>query len=503
MGIVFRQSIKTSMVIFTGALLGILTIWLSTKYIARQPLGFTGNLTYNCLLLAQIAILGLNSTLTVYIHKYPAGDPRRSVLLSLCIGLPVLLCFIAAGPFLLIRPWVLLHFQETDQWYMNRYYLLIPVYTLLFVLQILLEQFLGTQMKVAIAAFIREVVVRLFIIAFILLFAAGYISFDAFVVASVLVYLVPILVYLFIAIRDGSFSFSLKLRSLAPAEYKELWHFSWYHFLLAMSITLMSYLDSVALPLYDHSGFVAAAVYRVAIFLISFLQMPSKAMLNPVVTVLSQAIAEDNQSKIKDVFARSSINILIATVFMAAIIICNLDNAISVLSKGYEQIGLIFLILFLGRIVDLATGVNDAILSVTKHYKFSFYISIGLIALLFGLIKWLVPVYGVYGAAWATSITLILFNLGKFLYVWLKLDMQPFSIHTLQVLLAGAVTIAAGYFFPHFLAGKGHMYIYTFIDAGLRSVIIAAVYLLMLYWLKPSADLREYVASIKKNKRLF
>lgn len=265
----------------------------------------------------------------------------------------------------------------------------------------------------------------------------------------------------------------------------------------------MSYLDSVALPLYDRSGFVAVAVYRVAVFLVSFLQMPNKAMINPVVTVLSQAVAENDNDKMKDVFIRSSINILIATIFMAAVIICNLSNAIDLLPPGYEQIGLIFIILFLGRIIDLSTGANDAVLSVTNHYKFNFYVSAGLIALLFALIKWLVPIYGVYGAAWATSITLILFNIAKYLYIWLKLDMQPFSIHTLQVIFAGVVTVAAGYFFPHFLAGKGHMYIYTFIDAGIRSLIIVAVYLLMLYWLKPSADLREYVASIKKNRRLF
>ncbi len=503
MGIVFRQSIKTSLVIFTGAILGVLTIWLSTKYIARQPLGFTGNLTYNCLLLAQIAILGLNATLAVYIHRYPPGDPKRKLLLSLCIGLPVVLCLIAIGPFILVKPWVIRHFQQADQFYVTRYYLLIPVYTIFFVLQILLEQYLSTQMKVAAAAFMREIVLRIIIIGLILLFAAGKISFDTFVITSITAYIVPIAVFLFIAYRSGGFSFSADFRSITPAEYKDLWHFSWYHFLLAMSVTLMSYLDSVALPLYDHSGFVAAAVYRVPIFLISFLQIPNKAMLNPVVTVLSRAVADNDNTKIKDVFLRSSINILIATIFMAAIIICNLTNAIAILPPGYEQIGLIFLILFVGRIVDLSTGVNDAILSVTKHYKFSFYVSAALIILLFALIKWLVPVYGVYGAAWATSITLILFNIAKYIYVWKRLDMQPFSIHTLQVVFAGVVTVAAGYFFPHFLAGKGHMYIYTFIDSGMRSLIIVAVYLLMLYWLKPSADLREYIASIKKNKRLF
>jgi O-antigen/teichoic acid export membrane protein len=88
----------------------------------------------------------------------------------------------------------------------------------------------------------------------------------------------------------------------------------------------------------------------------------------------------------------------------------------AVLNKDYSQVGLVFIILCVGRFVDLATGLNDAVLSITKHYKFTFYVSLAMTVLLFVLIKILVPVYGIYGAAWSTSITLITFNICKYIF---------------------------------------------------------------------------------------
>ena len=122
---------------------------------------------------------------------------------------------------------------------------------------------------------------------------------------------------------------------------------------------------------------------------------------------------------------------------------------------------------------------------------------------LFLLIRMLVPRYGIYGAAWSTTTILMTFNLLKFLFVWKKLDMQPFSKGTLLVIVAAGAALAAGYYFPHFFDQAHHIYVRTFADVAIRSTIIVIVYALMLLWLKPSPDLQEYIATIKKNKRLF
>ena len=503
MGIVFRQSVKTSLVIFFGAFLGAVTIWLSTKVVQQQSFGYIRNLSIQAVAASQILLLGLNNLLAVYVHKYPLEDKRRKLLLSICLFLPIVVLFFLSFAYYFAKSWLIGHFQLNDQPLMARYYMLLPLFTILFMYQVILEQYLGSQMKVAIAAFMREVVLRGINILLILLYAFQYVSFDFLVIGSVLIYIVPVSIFVILAFRTNGFKFSFQFRDFSPAEYKEIIHFTWFHFLLTASTILIGYIDQLTLALYDHKGLSSVAVYGVAVFIISFLQIPFKGMWPATFTVLAQAITSDNDSKAKDIFSRSSINILIASVGMALLISCNLKNALLVLEHGYEDIIPIVLILFIGRFADLATGLNDAVISITNYYKFNFYTALAMIAILYVLIRILVPIYGVFGAAWATSIAYVLFNVVKFLFVWKKLDMQPFSSKTILVMVAGAPALAVGYFLPVLFGQLQNIYLQAIADASLRSILIMVTYLLMLLWLKPSDDLENYLASIKKNKRLF
>ncbi|MFI5196596.1 MAG: polysaccharide biosynthesis C-terminal domain-containing protein [Chitinophagales bacterium] len=503
MGIVFRQSAKNWIVVCMGALLGALIIWLSTKYIPQRQYGFIGSLTNYAVTISQVLLLGLNSTLVVYIHRYADDDRKRKLLLTICLIFPAIFAGIVSILYYILRSWILHHFQPDDQPYMERYFMWLPVFTLLFIYLVILEQYLGSQMKVAVSAFMREVVLRVTNIILILLFAFGYVNFTFLVAGTILIYLLPIFIFLLLALKTKGFGFSFQLNSFTWSEYKDLIHFSWYHFLLSISVLLMGYMDALLLPFYDHKGFNSVAVYRVAVFLISFLLLPSKALIPASFTVLAKAFSENDHAKARDIFVRASINMLIPTFGIAILLCCNLQNAVAVIKNGYSEIIPVFLILFIGRIIDCATGMNDQVLSITNHYKFNFYLSLALMLLLFVMIRLLVPHYGIYGAAWSTTITIVIFNILKYLFVWKKLGMQPFSNKTILVAIAALPALAGGYFFPYFFDPARHIYVHTFIDVIMRSTVIIIIYLLMLLWLKPSKDLEEYIASIKKNKRLF
>ena len=503
MGVVFRQSAKNSIVVILGAILGGLIIWLSTTFLTKPQLGFTRNLTNYAVALSQILLLGLNNTLAVYIHRFANDERKKKSLITICLLLPVVIAAIFSLVYVLLHSWILPHFQPDDIPYMQRYFYWLPVYTLLFIYMVILEQYLGSQMKVAVSAFMREVVLRVASIALILLFGFGYIAFNVFVIGSILIYCLPVLIFLFLSALTKGFGISFHKNDFSKGEYREMLHFSWYHFLLTVSVLLMGYMDALSLPFYDRNGFSSVAIYSVAVFFISFLQLPLKAMMPASFTVLAKAFADNDMPKARDIFLRSSINILIPTVGIAVLLCCNLENAITVIKNGYTAIIPVFAILFIGNIVNIATGMNDQVLSIANYYKFNFYLSLFLMGVLFLLIRMLVPRYGIYGAAWSTTTILMTFNLLKFLFVWKKLDMQPFSKGTLLVIVAAGAALAAGYYFPHFFDQAHHIYVRTFADVAIRSTIIVIVYALMLLWLKPSPDLQEYIATIKKNKRLF
>jgi O-antigen/teichoic acid export membrane protein len=163
----------------------------------------------------------------------------------------------------------------------------------------------------------------------------------------------------------------------------------------------------------------------------------------------------------------------------------------------------VVLILTLGQLINISTGMNDQILSITNYYKFSFYVSVFISVVLYVLLRVLIPQYGIYGAAWSNTITLVLFNAVKLVFIHRKLGMLPFSMRTLRVVVAALPALAAGYLLPRLFDAMANVYIGAMADAALRSLAIVLVYVAMLLWLKPSADLDEYLATVRKNKRLF
>ncbi len=473
MGIVFRQSVKTLIVVFVGAILGALIIWLSTKYIAKQQLGFTNSLTTFAVTAAQLVMMGFNHTMAVYINRYAQDERKRKLLLTLCFGIPFIILLISSVLYFLLKPWIVGHFQAADAPLMEQYYAWLPVYILFFVYQVLLEQYLNLQLKVAIAAFMREVLLRILNIALLLIFAFEIISFRSFVICSVLVNVVHVSIF------------------LLEKEYKDIRIFSTYHALLPIAIILISTMDILLLPFYDHKGFVSVAVYRVAAFFISFMLLPMKALIPASHTMLSRAFAEGNKEHAADIYTRTSINILIATVGISVMLFCNLGNILLIIKNGYTDIIPVFTILLFGNIVNVACGMNDQVLSITDHYKFNFFLSLGLIVFLYLLIRLLVPQFSVYGAAWSTTSAIIIFSLIKLLFVWKKLNMQPFSVNTLFVFGAAIPALVVGYFFPHVLDQSRHVYVRTFADASLRCLVVITIYLLMLWWLKPKRSYLE------------
>lgn len=503
MGVVFRQSAKNLVVTMAGAALGALVIWLSTKYIGKREFGFLGNFTNYAIAAAQLLLFGLNNTLAVYIHRFYEQAEKKKALFTWSLLIPGALAVLFSVIYLALKPWVLAHFQVEDRPFMDRYYLLLPAYVLVFIYLIMFEQYLSAHMKVAVSAFMREVVVRLLNIILILCFAAGLVNFDWLVGGTIAIYLLPIMLLIVLSSKVKHPGISFKWAALEPADYKELFHFSWYHFLLVASVLLMGYMDSVLLPFYDSQGFKSVAVYRIAIYLISILQMPMKAMAQASFAALARAFADEDISHARDLFRRSSANIFIASTGVAAVLLVNLTNLNNLLPAGYEQMIGAFLILFVGYMINIATGMNDQVLSISKYYKFNFYLSTALIVALFIGIRVWVPLYGIYGAALATSVTLALFNVVKTGFLWRKLAMMPITKGTLLTLVAGTPATVVGYYLPVMFAHLSNVYLHIFADAAVRSTVVLAIYGGMLLWLKPSEDLQTYLATVRKNKRLF
>jgi len=493
MGIVFRQSVKTSIVTFAGALLGAVTIYLGAKFIPKQQLGFVRNtLPELAVLIAQMLPLGLNLTMLVYVHKFAPTDKRRTALISMNFIAPAVLLLLLLPFYLGWKENIVALFQEADQALVSKFYLWLPLCTLLFVYMFAFEQYLMSQQKLAASTFMREVLLRVFTIVLILLFGYNLLSFSVLVPATVLIMVIPNIFLLVLAFKTEHFRVNFNWNVFSRDEKKDLVNFTWYHFLLTVTINMMAKIDIILLAMW--SSLSAAAVYGIAVYILSFLQIPYRAMINASFPVLTKAYHDNDMEKVRDVFVRSSLNILIASAGLAVIICCNLHNAVALL-PGYEASATLVLILTIGKMVDLSTGMNDQLLSISNYYRFTFIVSVTILFLLIAFNYFLIPRYSYFGAALATTFAVIIYNVSKLVFIHVRLGLLPYTSKSLLVIAAALVAAAAGYFMPTIAN--------PFADAFIRSLLIAAIYLGMLMLLKPSEDLNGYLKSIKQNKRLF
>ncbi len=495
MGIVFRQSVKSTIVIFTGAIIGALTTYLCTLILSKAELGFFTNIIYLGATIHMFALLGTGSVLAVFIQKYGAEDEKRKVLVALSLITTLVASAIITILLLVFKGQFLALYKPDDRVFWDSFYYWIPVLTLLWGIMALFEHYLLSQTKVAISAFVKEILIRLINLLSLGLLYWGIIDFFSFILINIFGYGLAAIVLFLVSYRTQNFGFSFRWTAFTKGDYKEIIHFAWYHLLLVVSINLMNYIDTLMLAPLDESGMESIAAYRVALFIATVMVMPFRAMTGSSYASLNSAYIDNDLPRLRDLFSRAGVNILIASVGMLIIIGNNLDNAVAILPKGYEVVKPIVLILMLGRLIDVATGLNNEMISISKYYKFNFRLSIMLILLVITLDRMLIPKYGVYGAAWGSTIALSVFNIIKLVYLWRKMNLHPLRKGTLYVFVAGFAAGGIGYILPF-------MY-HPLIDCTIRTLITSAVYIVLLLWWKPSPDITTYLNGVRRNRRLY
>ncbi len=495
MGIVFRQSVKTTIAVFAGAALGAAATLIGPKCLPMAELGFSRNFVNQAAVLQFITLLGFHFVLVTYVPRYATHDPRRRAILTASLAAPVIAVLLLLLPYFGLEDWVIGKFQARDQPFLRRFYGWLPVLVILWSLTSMLDSYLNTEKKIALSAFVREVVTKGGTLLLLALVGLQVIPFPVFMGATVGLYALPLGILLSVAARSAGFGLTSNLRVIPGREWREIFRFAWYHLLTSISLNLVGLVDALMLAPLDRNGFASIAVYTTATFIASMLVIPYRAMATSAFPILNEAFIAGDNAKVADLYHRSGINIAIAAVALSALIAPNLQSLIKLLPQGYEAVAPLVLILIVGRLTDALTGMNGEIIGISPHYKFLFRISALLLVVLIASNRLLIPRFGMYGAAWSSALSLAAFNVGKMIFLWLRFRLQPFSRQTLFVLLAGGIAAFAGWMMPDI--GP------PIVAMMLRGAVIVVAYVALLLWWKPSPDLRDYLASIRKNKRLF
>jgi O-antigen/teichoic acid export membrane protein len=322
------------------------------------------------------------------------------------------------------------------------------------------------------------------------LFLAGGLNFPLFIKLFSLLYALSFFALLWYMVRIKKFHITTQISRVTRKFWKKMGMLMGYVYggliinVTALSIdsfTIASYVDLKYLAVYDFSTYVC-----------SLIQVPQRSIIAISIPFLAQAWKNKDFPTLQKIYNRSSLNLLMISLFIFLLILLNYDDAINVFGLNpLLKAGKIVVLLWgLKYIIDMGTGVNSQIIGTSIFWKFEFLSGVVLMLLVIPLNVILVKQFQINGAALSSLIAFTVYNIIRLLFLWRKFKMQPFTINTLYILVHALLCYGISYL----LFINKH----DFGGMVLRSTTFVLLFAVSAYYLKISPDIDPVMNTVRK-----
>ncbi|MFM7018062.1 lipopolysaccharide biosynthesis protein [Flavobacterium sp.] len=481
MGIVQSQSIKNTIITFFGFGIGAINaLFFYTNFLEKEYYGIVMTVLSGANILMPLMAFGAQNTLIRFFSYYKTQKEKEEFLtfmlvLPLALIIPIGLLFyffydpIAAG-------WI----QENPT--LKPYFWLIPFVGLFMAYFEVFYAWVKVHMKSVIGNLISEVLVRL--IVMILLFSVhfNWIEKSTCVYGIALAYFAQVVVMKLYAI-------SVKmpvLRFVIPQNLKEIVQYSFFIIVSGGVAVMLVDFDKVMIAQYLNIS--QNALYGVAIFISTVIAVPSRAMTQIVAPITAKLMAEKKFDELNELYKKSAINLQVIGGFIMFIIFLNIKQMYLLIPKDYSGgIWVVFMI-GLSKFYDVLLGNNNSIIVNTKHYRTVLLFGVFTVFLMIVLNMIFIPKYGIEGSAFATLLTVMIYNTIKLFYVVNKMNLYPFTNKTLYSLGILSCSFALFYFWDFAF--------HPILNIGLKSILFSSFYLYLNYKLQISEEVNKVVDSV-------
>jgi len=481
MGIVMKQSLIGSTLSYVGVALGFVNIlFIQTQFLDPTQVGLFQVVISAASLFMPFAQLGMSQVVVKY---YPTMQKQGKVraLLTVLLGGAALgyaafvaLFFVFKQP--LLQPFAAKS-PEVMQWYG-----LILLLAGILVLSTVAEGTCRALLQVVVPNFVKDVLLRLLVIALILGFHFGLYGFNVLLWGLAVVYGLALLVlsaYLFFYrnMRPGP------VRGQVPRPlFRGMLRFGLYAMLGAGASAVVMHIDSLMVT--ASLGLDQGAIYKVAFYIGVVIEVPRRIINQLSVGLMSRSFEKNDLPAVAKLYQQISLNQLVVGGLLFLGVVCNLPRLFEIMPRTevYQAGYWVAVTIASAKLIDMAASANSELISMSRHYRFNIVATLILSVGVIGLNLLLIPQYGLLGAALASLAAFILFNLSKFVFIWAALGMQPFSTGTLKWLVVAGGSAALGLGLPAFSTWwPGGWPLQGFMqspwgDLLLRSAIITVVY---------------------------
>ncbi len=485
MGIVKNQSFRNLAITYFGFGIGAINVLF--LYIYFLPNNYHGLISYilsTAAILMPILALGTHNTIIKFYSSFNTNTDTNSFL-SIMLFLPILAIIVTGSIGSVFYNFIATSLSQENP-IIKDYVWLIYVLAICFAYFEVFYAWAKTQLKSVFGNFMKEVFHRLCIL---LLFAAIYLKW---IHINTFIYCVSV-IYVLRTFIMMCYAFSLKrpvLRFKKIPEFNKIIKYSLLIIVAGSVASIILEIDKFMIGEFiviDNIAF-----YNVAIFIAAVVGVPARAMhqiTNPITAVL---LNKKDFVGLKKLYKQSSLTLFVVSGLVFLLIVLNINQLYLILPEAYRGGILIIFLIGITKLIDNVIGNINAILFNSNYYRviLIFGVILALLAVVLNMV--FIPTYGIYGAAFATFIAIVVYNISKISFVYKKFKMLPFTTNTLKVSVILLSFVCLFYFWEFSFR--------PMINIGLKSVLVSLSYTVLVYRLGISKDINTILdAYLKKN----
>lgn len=491
-----RQSIISSALVYIGFAIGLLNTYLFTREggFSKEEYGLISIFIAISSLMFAVANLGMPTYIYKFFPYYNDNlKPKENDSLTWALLVSLLgFCFVVWGGWY-YKDLIIRKFGANSPQLVKYYFWIFP-FGLGLTLFTILEAYAWQLKKAVLTNFLREIQFRLLATLLIVCAGIGWITeFDLFIKLYSFTYLIIAVALLAVLLMKREIHLTWQVSRVTRKFYKKIGTLISFVFGGTLVYALSLIFDSLVIAAVLPEGLAAVAVFTLAQNMASLIQAPQRGIVSASIAALSQAWKDKNLDKINQIYKQSSINQLIFACGMFALIWLNFTDGIVTfnLQAAYLDARWVFFFIGLYRIIDMGTGVNAQIIATSTLWRFEFYTGTLLLLITLPLTYVLTKFYlGILGPPIASLISFCIYNGIRYVFLYRKFKLQPFTHATWKTMLLAAGCYLLCYVPFHDKQGLGWMI--------LRSTLFIALYGTGVFYGQLSSDVKPVWITLRK-----
>lgn len=400
MGIIAKQSIRGTIVTYLGIGVGIITtFFVLTRFLTAEEIGLARVLIDAATLFVGLAQLGTNSSIIRFYPYFKDKDGDHGFFFWALV-VPFIGFVLFALIYWLCRVPLGAWFGDKSPLFVEYYYFVLPL-AFFMLYQTICETTSNVLMHIVVPRAVRELVVRVGLLALYLLYAFHVLSMDGFVIGLCANYAIAALINIiyFFSLQPINLEPDFEFLKQNPNLIRKYLVYTLFLIVSATTTVLAPTLSSFFVT--AKMGLDSTGIFAIATYMAVMVSVPYRSVTAIASPQLSRAIKEENRDECSRLISQVTRNLLLIGGFILLLIWINIDLIYHILPNGetYAQAKEVVLILGISQLVMATFSICLTTLNYSRYYAVSLLLSLILTVGAILLNNYLVPTRGMEGAA--------------------------------------------------------------------------------------------------------